>query len=108
MLATAVGKGNSFGCNEGRIRPMPFTYGSLLTADGKLQSYLGEAEFTADPIPTDFFGCAGVAKFADLQGVLLHVGKHGYRHHVSASPGRHLAAVKEALTTYLNWDVTVL
>jgi len=108
MLATAVGKGNSFGCNEGRIRPMPFTYASLLTENGRIRSYLGEAEFTNDPIPPEFFGCAGVAKFPNLQQVLLHVGKNGYRHHVSAAPGHHLAAVREALTTYLGWDVAVL
>ncbi len=108
MLATAVGKGNSFGCNEGRIRPMPFTYGSLLTENGRLKGYLGEAEFTDDPIPPEFFGCAGVARFADLQKVLLHVGRNGYRHHVSAAPGHHLAAVHEALTNYLGWDLAVL
>jgi len=108
MLATAVGDGNSFGCNEGRIRAMPFTFGSLLTEDGKLKCYLGEAEFTDDPIPTEFFGCAGVAAFSDLQKVLLHVGKQGYRHHVSATPGHHRAAVLEALTTYLGWEVSVL
>ncbi|MBN2452375.1 MAG: hypothetical protein JXR77_18455 [Lentisphaeria bacterium] len=107
MLATAVGAGNSFGCNQGRIRPMPFTYGSLLTEEGRLKCYLGQAEFTRDPIPEEFFGCAGVARFDRLQDVLLHVGKHGYRHHVSAAPGHHLAAVHEALSHYLGWEVTV-
>jgi L-fucose isomerase-like protein len=108
MLATAVGKGRSFGCNEGRIRPMPFTFGSMLTADGKLKWYLGEGEFTADPIPPEFFGCAGVAKFPDLQGVLQHVGTYGYRHHVSVTPGLHLAAVREAFSKYLGWDVVTV
>lgn len=107
MLATAVGEGNSFGCNEGRIKAMPFTFGSLLTEDGRLKCYLGEAKFTDDPIPPEFFGCAGVAAFPDLQRILLHVGKNGYRHHVSATPGHHLGAVAEALSTYLGWDVTL-
>jgi len=108
MLATAVGPGRSFGCNQGRIRPMPFTYASVLTADGRLRGYLGQAEFTADPISESFFGCGGVARFDDLQGVLGHIGREGYRHHVSAAPGHTLEAVREAVTTYLGWDVTVL
>ena len=38
------------------------TFGSMLTEDGKLKFYLGEGRFTDDPIPDDFFGCAGVAE----------------------------------------------
>ena len=54
---------------------MDFTFGSLLTDEGKLKFYLGEGKFTDDPIPDDFFGCAGVAEIAHLQDVLLHIGR---------------------------------
>ena len=107
MLAVAVGKGNCFGCNQGRIRPMPFTFGSMLTEGGKLKFYLGEGEFTNDPIPADFFGCGGVAHFDRLQDVLLHVGRNGYRHHTSVAEGHHLPAVREALADYLGFAVSV-
>jgi L-fucose isomerase-like protein len=108
ILANSTGPGCGYGCNTGRIAPAPFTYGSLLTEDGKLKAYLGQGRFTADPIPADFFGCAGVAHIEGLQDKLLTIGAAGHRHHVSVTPGHHLAAVAEALTKYLRFEVTVL
>ncbi|MBT7164406.1 MAG: hypothetical protein HN904_16620 [Victivallales bacterium] len=107
MLATAVGEGNSFGCNQGRIQPMPFTFGSMLTENGKLKFYLGEGKFTTDQLPAEFFGCAGVAHFDRLQDVLLHVGRNGYRHHTSVARGLNLAPVREALVDYLGFEVSL-
>jgi L-fucose isomerase-like protein len=108
ILANAVGQGCSWGCNVGRIAPTPFTYGSLLTEDGRLKFYLGEGQFTDDPIPENFFGCAGVAEIGDLQRALQTIGLKGYRHHVSVSPGRVAAPVQDALKTYLGHEVTML
>ncbi len=108
ILATSIGPGCSFGCNVGRIAPTPFTYASLLTEDGKLKTYLGEGQFTDDPIPGDFFGCAGVAHIPGLQDKLLAIGAAGHRHHVSVTPGHHRAAVAEAFAKYLGYEVTVL
>ncbi len=107
ILANAVGPGCSYGCNQGRIRPMPMTFGSLVTRDGGIHVYLGEGEFVPDPIPDDFFGCASVARIEKLQDVLLHVGRNGHRHHVSVTPGRHAAPVREALGYYLDWNVSL-
>jgi len=104
ILANAVGEGHGYGCNVGRIVPGNFTFGSMMTVDGRPRFYLGEGTFTDDPIPEDFFGCAGVAKIDRLQDVLLHVGKNGYRHHVSATPGRVIAPVREALNEYLEFE----
>ncbi len=106
ILANAVGKNCSFGCNVGRIAPMPFTFSSMMTVNGQLRFYVGEGEFTADPIPADFFGCAGVAKIPGLQDVLLHVGRNGHRHHTSVTPGHLAAPVREALEYYLGFEVT--
>jgi L-fucose isomerase-like protein len=108
ILANAVGPACSYGCNLGRIAPAPFTYGSLLTEDGKLKTYLGEGRFTDDRIPADFFGCAGVAHIPGLQDKLLTIGAAGHRHHVSVTPGHHRAAVSEAFTRYLGYEVAVL
>ena len=107
ILANAVGEGRSYGCNQGRIAPTPFTFGSMMTLGGRPRFYLGTGEFTDDPIPADFFGCAGVAHIGGLQDVLLHVGKQGYRHHVSATRGDVVAPVREALTNYLGLEVSV-
>jgi L-fucose isomerase-like protein len=62
ILANSVGKGCGFGCNVGRIKPMPFTFGSMMTDEGVLRCYVGEGRFTEDPIPAEFFGCGGVAE----------------------------------------------
>jgi L-fucose isomerase-like protein len=107
ILANAVGAGCSWGCNTGRIAPTDFTFGSLLTRDGRLETYLGEGRFTDDPIPNEFFGCAGVARIGNLQEVLRAVGLGGYRHHVSVTPGRVLGPVREAFERYLGYTVAV-
>ena len=62
ILANATGDGCGFGCNVGRIKPSLMTYGNLMSEDGRLRMYLGEGEFTADVVPREFFGTAGVAK----------------------------------------------
>jgi L-fucose isomerase-like protein len=108
ILANAVGEGCGWGCNTGRIAPMPFSFGSMLTDDGRLRFYLGEGRFTEDPIPADFFGCAGVAQIAGLQGKLQQIGLMGHRHHVSVAPGHVAAPVREAFEKYLGYDVTAL
>jgi L-fucose isomerase-like protein len=107
ILANAVGEGCGFGCHVGRIAPTDFTFGSMVTDAGKLRFYLGRGRFTADEIPPEFFGCAGVAHIERLQDVLLHVGYNGYRHHVSVTPGTHVEPVREALSRYLGFAVTV-
>ena len=108
ILSNAVGKGCSYGCNVGRIAPTPFTYGSLLTDNGKLQFYLGEGRFTDDAIPDEFFGCAGVVEIAHLQDTLQTIGYLGFRHHVSISAGHVREPVQEAFEKYLGYEVTVV
>ena len=105
MFAKAFGDGCGFGCNIGRIAPMPMTYASSLTSNGKLEFYLGEGRFTEDVIPPEFFGCAGVAEIPDLQSKLQKIGFAGYRHHVSLTPGHVGEAVKEAFEKYLGYDI---
>lgn len=105
ILANAVGEGNGFGCNIGRIKASPFTFSSMLTVDGQPKFYIGEGEFTDDPIPENFFGCAGVAEIPNLQNVLLHVGSNGYRHHTSVTPLHVSKPVIEALTKYRGFEV---
>ena len=83
------------------------SFGSLLTDGGRMRFYVGEGRFTSDPIPEDFFGCAGVAEIPRLQDVLLTIGKAGHRHHVSVTPGKVSAPVREALESYLGCDVSV-
>jgi hypothetical protein len=108
MFAKALGAGCGYGCNIGRIAPTPLSFASSTTQDGKLRFYLGEGEFTSDPIPAVFFGCAGVARIDNLQQKLYRLGYAGYRHHVSVAPGRVAVALREAFTRYLNYELTAI
>jgi L-fucose isomerase-like protein len=107
ILMNAVGEGKGYGCNVGRIRPMDFTFGSLMTDEGDVKMYLGEGCFTGEPVPENFFGVAGVAEIRNLQDVLLHVGLNGHRHHVSITPGRVVEPLREALGHYLDFEINV-
>jgi len=107
ILANAVGPGCGFGCDQGRIAPTDFTFGSMRTEAGDLQFYLGEGTFTGEEIAADYFGCAGVARIERLQDVLLFVGRQGHRHHVSVTNARVLEPVREALDYYLGFDVAL-
>ncbi len=108
MFAKALGKGHGFGCNVGRIAANPMTFASAKTEDGKLYFYMGEGEFTGDPIQEGFFGCGGVARIENLQEKLHKIGYNGYRHHVSVVPGKVAAALREAFTRYLGYEITEL
>ena len=68
ILANSVGKGRSWGCNAGRIMPQNFTFGSMMTEDGAIKMYVGEGEFTRDPVPDNFFGCAWCCPYSTSSG----------------------------------------
>ena len=107
ILLTTLGQGVSYGCNQGRIRPMDITFSSLMTDAGRVKVYLGQGRMTSDPIPPNFFGVAGVAEIDKLQDVLLHIGINGHRHHVSITEGCVQEPLREALGHYLDFDVAL-
>ena len=107
ILQNALGPGRGFGCNQGRIAPFDFTYGGMATLDAQVKFYLGQGRFTDDPLPEDFFGCAGVAQIDGLQDKLQQIGYAGHRHHVALTPGHVAAPMAEAFAKYLGYDVTV-
>jgi L-fucose isomerase-like protein len=107
ILKNSIGEGKAYGCNVGRIKPMDFTFGSLMTDEGKVKMYLGEGRFTQDSIPDNFFGVAGVAEIPKLQDVLLQIGVNGHRHHVSIAPGRVSKPLVEALGHYLGFEISL-
>ena len=69
--------------------------------------YMGQGNFTRDPIPANFFGVGGVAQIRNLQDVLLYLGVNGHRHHISVTPGQVQAPMVEALGHYLNFEVAL-
>ncbi len=108
IIKNAVGPGKGYGCNQGRIKPGDLTFASMRTAEGKPEFYVGEGEFTTDPIPDIFFGAAGVAEIPDLQDVLLYVCENGHRHHTSVTTGHVAEAVYEGITKYSNMNVDLV
>jgi L-fucose isomerase-like protein len=106
ILQSSVGAGRGFGCNQGRLKPGAFTFGGLMSEDGRLKAYLGEGTITSDPIPGNFFGVAGVVRIPGLQNVLLHLGNEGHRHHVALTAGQVMESTREAMAKYLGYQVT--
>ncbi len=107
MFVQTLGEGRSYGCNVGRLKSGAFTFASMLTESGAVKFYLGEGRISGDPIPEEFFGCAGVAQIPALQAVLLHAGRHGFRHHVSLTAGAVREPLREALGNYLGFSVSI-
>ena len=108
ILANSVGCGCSYGCNTGRMKPSLVTVAGMLTDKGQLNFYLSEGELTDDPIPDNFFGCAGVLKIDDMQDTLQTLGYLGHRHHLTLTSGLYMDALYEAFTRYLNYTVTIV
>jgi L-fucose isomerase-like protein len=105
IIAGTVGKENIYGTVVGRIKSGPFTYCRVSTDDarGVIRVYLGEGEVTDDPLQT--FGGYGVVNIPNFQGLLKHICENGYEHHVAVNRSQVAAAVNEALSKYLGWDV---
>ena len=105
IIAGTVGKANTFGTCVGRVKAGAMSFCRVSTDDraGKLRSYVGEGEFTNDPLET--FGGAGVARIARLQDLLRYICLNGYEHHVAANFSTVAAMVHEAGARYLGWDM---
>ena len=105
IIAGTVGKDNTFGTVVGRVRAAPFTYLRVSTDDlaGKITAYLGQGELTEDPLKT--FGGFGVVKIPNLQKLLNYICENGFEHHVAINLSETDAAIKEALSKYLGWEL---
>jgi len=105
IVAGTVGKENTFGTCAGPIAAGPFTYLRVSTDDayGGIRAYVGEGEFTDDPLET--FGGRCVARIRGLQGLLRFICANGFEHHVAMNRSTVAEGVHEALARYLSWDV---
>lgn len=105
IIAGSVGKLNTFGTCVGRVKSGPMTFARFSTDDftGRIRGYLGQGEFTEDPLDT--FGGAGVVRINRLQSLLQFICEEGFEHHVAANLSTCASSVYEAVTKYLGWDV---
>jgi L-fucose isomerase-like protein len=105
IIAGTVGKMNTFGTMVGKVKASPVTFARFSTHDveGRMRGYLGEGRFTDDSLQT--FGGAGVVEIEHLQDLLQYICENGFEHHVAANMSTCAAAVYEATSKYLGWDV---
>ena len=105
ILATTLGAGVSFGALKGRVKPGTMTYLKISTDDrrGAIKCYLGEGEFTADPLPT--FGGVAVCEVPNLNGLMRHLTQNGYEHHVALTQAHVADILEEALGNYMGFEV---
>jgi L-fucose isomerase-like protein len=105
IIAGTVGKENTYGTCVGRVKAAPMSFARFSTNDreGTIRGYLGEGEFTSDPLDT--FGGAGVVRIPRMQELLRYICEQGFEHHVAANLATVSGAVHEATARYLGWDV---
>jgi L-fucose isomerase-like protein len=105
IIAGTVGKENTFGTCVGRVKSGPMSYARFSTDDraGRVRGYVGEGQFTNDPLET--FGGAGVVEIKQMQSLLRFICERGFEHHVAANFSTVAGAVHEAATRYLGWDM---
>jgi L-fucose isomerase-like protein len=105
IIAGTVGAENAYGACVGRISPGPMTFARVSTDDleGAILAYVGEGEFTDDPLDT--FGGRGVVKIEEMQNLLKFICENGFEHHVAFSKSSQADALYEAFDKYLGWDV---
>jgi len=104
IIAGTVGKDNTYGTVVGRLKAQPFTYCRVATDDlnGRIQTYIGEANLTDDPLNT--FGGYGVVAIPNFQKLLSYICENGFEHHVAINPSLVAPALYEAFTKYLGWN----
>ncbi|HEX7048889.1 MAG TPA: L-fucose/L-arabinose isomerase family protein [Longimicrobiales bacterium] len=105
IIAGTVGKENTFGTCVGRVKAGPMSFARFSTDDrtGRIRGYVGEGNFTEDPLDT--FGGAGVVEIPRLQELLRYICTNGFEHHVAANLSSVAGILHEATTRYLGWDV---
>jgi L-fucose isomerase-like protein len=92
------------GALSGRAPAGPLSYARISTDDrrGRIRAYVGEGEFTDDPLKT--FGTTAVVRVPGLQKLLRYICRNGFEHHVAVSASSVAGIVQEAFETYLGWE----
>lgn len=105
IIGNIMGQASSFGTIVGKIKAAPTTYCRASTEDamGDISVYLGQGRFVDCDINS--FGGYGVMEVPNLQALLQRICREGFEHHVAVSLSEKAGAIREALSTYMNWNV---
>jgi L-fucose isomerase-like protein len=81
------------------------TYAKVSTDDvnGKVKVYVGEGNFTDDPMNTA--GGVAICQVENLQGLMDYMCRNGFEHHVAMNRQHSAKVLEEALGKYMGWDV---
>jgi len=105
ILGSTQGVENTYGTVVGRTPAGPVTFARVSTDDmmGMIRTYVGEGNFTDDPLDT--FGSRAVVEVPGLQRLMKYICKNGFEHHVAMSASLCADTLAEAFETYFGWDV---
>ena len=105
VLGASLGPDRCFGAVKGQVAPGPMTFFRMSTDDpwGIIKAYLGEGEFTDDPV--SIAGGPAVCKVPNLQKLMDYLCKNGFEHHVAMVRSHVADVLDEAITTYLGWEL---
>lgn len=105
VLATTLGSENTYGALAGRVAAGPVSFARISTDDrnGLIRAYVGEGQYTDDPLAT--FGSRAVVEVKGLQNLMRYICKNGFEHHVAMSASRVAPVLAEAFETYFGWEV---
>jgi L-fucose isomerase-like protein len=103
IIAGTVGKENTFGTLDGTVKAGAMSFARFSTDDfeGTIKGYVGEGNFTNDPLNT--FGGAGVVEIPNMQQLLRFICENGFEHHVAANFATVASPIQEAASKYLGW-----
>jgi len=104
LLGETFGAENCFGAIKGHVAPGAFTFFRASTDDtrGCIKSYAGQGAFTADPFAMD--GGIAVCRIENVRGLMRHVTRQGFEHHVAMVRGNVANVLQEAIERYLGWE----
>ncbi len=105
VIGASVGPENAFGAIKAKVAPGPMTFFRMSTDDrrGVIKSYVGEGDFTDDPV--NIQGGAAVCYIPNLQNLMKYLTKNGYEHHIAMTRGHYADVLEEAISTYLGWEL---
>ncbi len=105
ILGSTLGNDKTYGAIAGRIKSGPITFARISTDDftGKICAYVADGQMTNDHLDT--FGSWGVANISNLNGLMQHICRQGFEHHVAISLSQTAPILEEAFNNYLDWSV---
>jgi L-fucose isomerase-like protein len=105
ILATTLGKENTYGAINGRVPAGPMSFARITTDDvaGIIHAYTGDGIITDDELDT--FGSRAVVQVPGLQKLLKHICTMGYEHHAAFTNAHSAEIIKEAFGNYMDWNV---